>query len=97
LRGLLFDTRLWFRVGSLEPDCEPSQLEEPSIDITNAHPCITIEHSIIGSIQVNIDEVGLDPILIHMSDSILDATGSDCDGPHVRLSALPAQVSHMQC
>jgi len=66
---------------SLDPDCEPSQLEEPSIDITNAHPCITIEHSIIGSIQVNINEVGLDPILIRISDSILDATGSDCDGP----------------
>ncbi|MGZ5018055.1 MAG: hypothetical protein ACXV8U_19990 [Methylobacter sp.] len=66
---------------SLDPDCEPSQLEEPSIDITNANPCITIEHSIIGSIQVNINEVGLDPILIRISDSILDATGSDCDGP----------------
>lgn len=66
---------------SLEPDCSPSQLEEPSLDITNANPCITIEHSIIGSIQVNIDEVGLEPIHIRISDSILDATGSDCDGP----------------
>ncbi len=64
---------------SLEPDCEPSQLEESSIEITNANPCITIEHSMIGSIQVNIDEVGLDPIRIHISDSILDATSSDCD------------------
>lgn len=66
---------------SLKADCQPSQLEEPSIDITNANPCITIEHSIIGSIQVNIDEVGLDPVPIRISDSILDATGSDCDGP----------------
>jgi hypothetical protein len=27
---------------SLDPDCEPSQLEEPSVDITKTHPCITI-------------------------------------------------------
>lgn len=66
---------------SLEPDCEPSKLEEPSIEVTNAHPCITIEHSIIGSIQVNIEAVKLDPMLIRISDSILDATGNDCEGP----------------
>ena len=63
---------------TLTPDCEPDQLEEPSIDITNANPCITIEHSIIGSIKVDIDPVALDPIKIRVSDSILDATGSDC-------------------
>ncbi|MGY6275061.1 hypothetical protein [Methylomonas sp. MgM2] len=66
---------------SLEPDCEPSQLEEPSIEITNANPCLTIEHSIIGSIQVNIDEVGIDPIRIRITDSILDATGNECEAP----------------
>lgn len=80
---------------SLEPDCEPSQLEEPSIDITGAHPCITIEHSIIGSIQVNIDEVGLEPILIRISDSILDATGSDCDGPACEaIGAFGSSIAH---
>jgi hypothetical protein len=66
---------------NLKPDCEPNQLEEPSIEITNANPCLVIEHSIIGSIQVNIDEVNLDPVSIRISDSISDATGSDCDGP----------------
>ena len=80
---------------SLHPDCEPSQLEEPSIDITNAHPCITIEHSIIGSIQVNIDEVGLDPISIRISDSILDATGSDCEGPACEaIGASGSSIAH---
>ena len=64
---------------SLNSDCEPDQLEEPSIDITNANPCLTIEHSIVGSIQVNIDEVGLDPMPIRISDSIVDATGCDCE------------------
>jgi hypothetical protein len=66
---------------SLEPDCEPSQLDELSIEITNAYPCLTVEHSIIGSIQVNNDEVKKEPIQIRISDSILDATGNDCEGP----------------
>ncbi|MDO9164076.1 MAG: hypothetical protein Q8N35_15280 [Methylococcaceae bacterium] len=80
---------------SLEPDCEPSQLEEPSIDITNAHPCVTIEHSIIGSIQVNIDEVKLDPLRIRISDSILDATGSDCEGPACEaIGAAGSSIAH---
>lgn len=80
---------------SLDPDCEPSQLEEPSIEITNANPCVTIEHSIVGSIQVNIDEVGLDPIRVRISDSILDATGSDCDGPACEaIGAFGTSIAH---
>lgn len=66
---------------NLDPECEPDQLEEPSIDIVNAWPCLTIERSILGSIQINNDEVHQDPMAIRISDSILDATGSDCDGP----------------
>lgn len=65
---------------SLKPNCDPTQLGEPSLEITNTNPCITIEHSIVGSIKINIDEVGLDPLRIRISDSILDATGTDCDG-----------------
>ncbi len=65
---------------SLKPDCEPDQLEEPSIEITNSHPCLTIEHSILGSIQINNDEVHDEPFHIRISDSVLDATGSDCEG-----------------
>jgi len=66
---------------SLEPDCEPSRPAEPSLEIINASPCIVIEHSIVGSIQVNLDEVTRDPIQIRISDSIIDATGADCDSP----------------
>jgi len=62
---------------SLEPDCESDQMEELSIEIANAYPCLTIEHSIIGSIQVNNDEVNKEPIRIRISDSILDAAGND--------------------
>jgi hypothetical protein len=66
---------------SLEPDCEPSRPAEPSLEIINAYPCIVIAHSIIGSIQLNLDEVTRNPIPIRISDSIVDATGVDCDSP----------------
>jgi hypothetical protein len=42
---------------------------------------MVIENSIVGSIQVNLDEVKADPVMIRVSDSIIDATGADCDSP----------------
>lgn len=66
---------------NLDPECAPDQLEEPSIDIVNAWPCLTIERSILGSIQINNEEVHREPLPIRIRDSILDATGNECDGP----------------
>jgi hypothetical protein len=65
---------------SLESDCEPRRPAEPSIEIINSNACIVIEHSIVGSIQVNNDEVMTDPVRVRVSDSILDATGAYCEG-----------------
>lgn len=65
----------------LDPECEPVSGVEPSLALFVKRARVTIEHSILGSIQVTHDEVTMDPIPIHISDSILDATGSDCDGP----------------
>jgi hypothetical protein len=65
----------------LGPDCDPKRPAEPSIEIVDSGACITVEHSIVGSIQVNNDEVGTDPIRVRVSDSIIDATGADCDSP----------------
>ncbi|MET0357386.1 MAG: hypothetical protein ABW044_11440 [Cellvibrio sp.] len=80
---------------SLKPDCEPDQLEEPSIEITNAHPCLTIEHSIVGSIHINNDEVDYEPLQIRISDSVLDATGSDCEGPACEaIGAFGSSIAH---
>ena len=66
---------------SLEPNCDPKRPAEPSIDVIDSTACIVIEHSIVGSIQVNNDEVLTDPISLRITDSIIDATGSECDGP----------------
>jgi len=65
---------------SLESDCEPRRPAEPSIELINSNACVVIEHSIVGSIQVNNDEVLTDPVWVRVTDSILDATGAHCEG-----------------
>lgn len=60
---------------TLGSDCEPLRPAEPSLELTDTQAQVTIERSILGSIQVSQDEVGTDPIPISISDSILDATG----------------------
>ncbi len=62
---------------SLDCNCEPAHASEPSLQLDDAPDCVRIEHSIIGAIQVNRDEVREDPCLIYISDSIVDATSND--------------------
>jgi len=54
--------------------CEPHRPAEPNLELTDTHACVVIQRTILGSIQVSQDEVRTDPIQIHLSDSILDAT-----------------------
>jgi len=58
----------------LHCNCEPERPTEPSLELDDAPNCLRIEHSIIGAIQVNRDEVREDPCPIYISDSIVDAT-----------------------
>ncbi|WP_328416419.1 hypothetical protein OG542_35955 [Streptomyces violaceus] len=62
---------------SLEPECDPYSPEEPSIVLDRTTGCLQIEHSILGTIEVMGDEVGEDPLDIHIRDSVLDATADD--------------------
>lgn len=57
----------------LDCNCEPLRSSEPSLELDNAPECVRIEHSIIGAIRVNHDEVHEDPCRIYISDSIVDA------------------------
>lgn len=59
---------------SLQPDCEPHRPNEPSLELDEVDTHVTIEHSIIGSIEVWHDEVLRDPERIDVSDSMIDAT-----------------------
>lgn len=58
----------------LQCDCTARRPAEPSLDLINAPTCLRIEHSIVGAIQVDRDEVRLDPLIIRISDSLVDAT-----------------------
>jgi hypothetical protein len=58
----------------LDCDCEPLHPGKPSLELDDAPGCVRIEHSIVGAIQVERDEVKEDPCRIYLSDSILDAT-----------------------
>ncbi len=59
------------------PDCEPGRPAEPSLELTDTRAQVSIERTILGSIQVSQDEVGADPIPIRLCDSILDATSPE--------------------
>jgi len=54
--------------------CGPLRPAEPSVEILDAPLCITIEHSILGAIQIERDEVTEDPLQLRFSDSVVDAT-----------------------
>jgi hypothetical protein len=58
-------------------NCEPQRPAEPSLELYNVRASLHVAHSILGSIQVNEDEVTADPIPVCIVDSILDATGKD--------------------
>jgi hypothetical protein len=59
-------------------DCEPRRPAEPSLHLFDTpHVCVDVEHSIVGSIQLNQNEVRADPVRISVSDSVLDATSPE--------------------
>jgi hypothetical protein len=58
-------------------DCEPNRPAEPSLEMFGVRARVHIEHCILGSIQIHQDEVRIDPIPLHISDSIIDATDPD--------------------
>lgn len=65
---------------TLLPDCEPGFSNESSLILENIPAGrVKIECSILGSILVSQDEVMAEPIPIHLSDSILDATRPEYD------------------
>lgn len=58
----------------LDCGCEPTRAREPSVSVVNSSAKLVIDHSIVGSIQVYANEVMMDPVVIAIVDSIVDAT-----------------------
>jgi len=81
IRGRL--SRVMIRHCTLVPgwelghDCEPENEMDPSLELINTTAQINIEHSIVGSILVDQDEVMTEPVRLEISDSILDAARLD--------------------
>ncbi|MGF6806736.1 cytoskeletal protein CcmA (bactofilin family) [Paraburkholderia sp. Clong3] len=61
----------------LECDCKPRRPTDASLDLIDSPDCLTIEHSIVGAIQVDRNEAKKEPGIIRISDSIVDATAND--------------------
>jgi hypothetical protein len=55
-------------------DCLPCNPNEPSITTRGFHGRLTVDHSIVGGILVDEDEVRTDPLDIRLLHSIIDAT-----------------------
>lgn len=84
----------------LHGDCRPRRPAEPSLELFNVSARVAVEHCIVGSIQVNQDEVGTDPVAIRISDSVVDATSREREAvgapglpvAHARLTVLRSTV-----
>jgi hypothetical protein len=63
----------------IDCDCEPKRPAEPTLELYNIRAKVRIQHSILGTIQVNENAVTEDPIPMHISDSILDAVNLNGD------------------
>ncbi|SNS14106.1 hypothetical protein SAMN06893096_102198 [Geodermatophilus pulveris] len=51
--------------------------EEPPVQLQTT--CVDVDHSIVGTIVVQRDEVNADPVRLHVSTSIVDSTTSEGD------------------
>jgi hypothetical protein len=58
----------------LDCDCNPERPTEASLELLDAPRCLTIEHSIVGAIQIERDQRKQEPLQLRISDSIVDAT-----------------------
>jgi hypothetical protein len=75
---------------TLEPTCDPGAPNEPSLVLDQTAACVEIDRCVLGTIEVIGDEVGTDPLPIHIRDSILDATSHRLPA----LSARDSEIAH---
>lgn len=59
---------------SLDSECCPKQPSKASLQLYNIQARLTIDHSIVGAIQIQEDEVMADSVPVVIRDSIVDAT-----------------------
>ena len=77
---------------TLDSECEPVRPAEPSIALLGSQTHLQVEHSIVGSIVITGRPVTTEPQRVDVSDSIVDATGHDCDKPECEALTAPEGV-----
>jgi hypothetical protein len=75
----------------LKCDCSPCDPAEPSITTRDFRGRLRIEHSIVGALAINEDEVKRDPVRLEVSDSIVDATSAE----RAAIAAQGGGVAHL--
>lgn len=75
---------------TLDPRCDPAAPDQPSLVLDQTSACVEIDRCVLGTIEVIGDEVGTDPLPIHVRDSILDATARH----RPALSAPDCRIAH---
>jgi len=53
---------------------QPRRPADSSLELLDTRARITIEHAILGAIRVNQEDIRTDPVVVQISDSIVDAT-----------------------
>jgi hypothetical protein len=80
----------------VDSHCEPQRPAEPSLEVFSPDVCVTIEHSIVGSIQISpvmpvpADDVG---VSAQAPDSEVQQARCECVGPDVRLDPIRVCIS----
>jgi hypothetical protein len=59
---------------SLYPSGQPRRPNDASLELLDTTARVTIEHSILGPIRIDEEDIRTDPISLEISDSIVDAT-----------------------
>jgi hypothetical protein len=59
--------------------CQPLEPERASVVLEKTASAVTVEHSVVGSVQVNQDERTTEPLALRISDSVVDATSPDLE------------------
>jgi hypothetical protein len=77
---------------TLGHNCDPEHETAPSIELIDTTARVNIEHSIVGSILVDQNEVLTDPLRLSISDSIVDATREDYEA--IGVSGTGRAVAH---
>jgi hypothetical protein len=77
---------------TLGHNCDPEHETAPSIELIDTTARVNIEHSIVGSILVDQNEVLTDPLRLSITDSIVDATRADYEA--IGVSGSGRAVAH---